>query len=159
LTAVYGRRNLQLNFTLTAANEMGHMTTAVANTRPTPAWGFGLRWVLLTTLGCGVGSAIANTVARPMPESMHHVVGWTVDGACVGGAQWILLRRELTGAGWWVLVTALAWKLFYIQPDAGPASLGDAIVLGIFSGLLTGIVLVWRLRRPRRGISCPASVS
>jgi hypothetical protein len=196
------------------------MTTPVANTRSTHAVRFGVWWVVLTTLGCGVGSVIARAVAQPMPASMANLLGWAVNGACVGAAQWImlrrelnaarwwtlasaagwlagilmfvpggtflyslltlwtltlgrsvphffsgpdngaavglsigivqwlLLRRELTGAGWWVLATALAWTLFYI-PGGGPAAWRDAIVLGILSGLLTGIVLVWRVPKRR----------
>src|SRR5579864_5003296 len=63
-------------------------------------WTFWLGWVFLTALGFGVGSIVANAIARPMPERLHHVIGWSVAGACVGALQWVALRRRLTAAGW-----------------------------------------------------------
>lgn len=194
--------------------EFGVSATPVAETRLTSS--IGLQWVVFTILGSSLGSLIANAAARPMPDDLTQIVGWTVAGICVGAAQWVvlrrqlraarwwvlgsavgwllgtvlfvpggtflyflvalltggnphffsgpdnglavglsvgfvqwlLLRRELTGAGWWVVATALAWTLFYIPQDSGPASINAAIVLGILSGSLTGIVLVWKIGKP-----------
>src|SRR5215469_2006761 len=202
--------------------EFGLSTTTIAKTRLTSS--MGMQWGLFTTLGCSLGSLIANAAARPMPDDLTHIVGWTVNGICVGAAQWVvlrhqlraarwwvlgsavswllgtvlfvpggtflyfvvalltgrnpqflsgpdngvavglsigfvqwlLLRRELTSAGWWVVATALAWTLFYIPPGAGPASFNAATELGILSGSLTGIVLVWRIGKPR--LSMPTVV-
>lgn len=197
-------------------------TPATAATKPrmTVAWRSWLKWLCLTALGFAVGSGIANAIAQQMPESLRNVIGWSVNGACVGVVQWILLRREfraawqwvpasaigwlvgtllfvpggaflyalvaaltggakhflsgpdngavvggsvgllqwfllrreVTGAGWWVPVSALGWALAYLAPWAGPATLKGATALGMITGSLTGIVLVWLLRRPRRGI-------
>jgi hypothetical protein len=163
-----------------------------------------------------MGSLVANAAAHHMPDSIRNEIGWTVHGACVGIAQWLvlrkhiraarfwpptcaaawltgqllfvpgssfvyalltlltgearhslqgpaigmavgigigvvqwlLLRREVKGCAWWILATALAWALFYIPEDSGPASLTNAIVLGILTGLLTAIILLWRVRKP-----------
>lgn len=201
--------------------------------RVTVGWGFYLRWVWLTALSFGVGSAVSNAIAHPIPESLQsvrNVIGWFADGACVGAAQWVLLRREVaaawrwvvasalgwvvglslfaegsrvlnallagvlaaagvvhagnlkkfpfeifdlpfggavagaaigvlqwlllrrnvTAAGWWVLASAIGWAVAYIAPWMGTASVGPATALGMITGSLTGALLVWLLRRRRK---------
>ena len=85
-------------------------------------------------------------------ELFDNPFGGAVAGASIGVLQWLLLRREVVAAGWWVLASALGWAVAYLAPWAGPSTLRGATTLGLVIGSLTGIVLVWLLRRPRRGI-------
>ena len=80
-------------------------------------WGLGVVWGKVEggVLGVVVG---LRTV----------VVGMVVRGAVVGTAQWLVLRRRLHRAGWWVLATALG---------------------GVGVGAIRGFVLITLLRHPR----------
>jgi hypothetical protein len=59
-------------------------------------------------------------------------------------AQWLVLRREVRWAGWWIIVSALAWTL-----ALGPLSREP--VVGVTPGAMTGIVLGLLLRYPFPG--------
>lgn len=85
-------------------------------------------------------------------ELFDNPFGGAVAGASIGVLQWLLLRREVVAAGWWVLASALGWAVAYLAPWAGPNALRGATTLGLVTGSLTGIVLVWLLRRTAKGI-------
>lgn len=63
-------------------------------------------------------------------------IGGAGIGLCLGGAQWLVLRREVPGAGRWLVTSALGW----------PAALAvGALVLnngGLIAGLLVAGVVV-----------------
>jgi hypothetical protein len=66
----------------------------------------------------------------------------------VGVAQWLLLRGHVRGSGWWLVASIPAPLLGQVIGSAVREpwlwmGLGQAI-----SGVTTGIVLVWLLRRP-----------
>lgn len=74
--------------------------------------------------------------------------------AVVGAVQWLLLRRELSGAGWWIPANAVGWGLgFGLGFRAGGASALTLALGGLLSGAIggavTGAVLVWLLRRQK----------
>lgn len=211
------------------------LVTTALRPQVTVGWAFYLQWVWFAALGFGVGSAVGNAIAHPIPEtlqSVRNIVGWFAGGACVGAAQWVLLRwavaparwwvvasamgwtagfllfeqgsavlngllagvlalagvvdaktlgnfpfelfdnpfggavtgasigllqwlvlhREVNGAGWWVLVSSMGWAMAYIAPQMGPTSAGSATALGMITGSLSGVLLVWLLRRRRRSV-------
>ena len=81
-------------------------------------WGFWFWWVLASTVGYAVGNAAGMKVvqavvgaAEPMAKGL--VVGLALavvmTGAAVGVMQWLVLRREVSGAGWWVLASIVGW--------------------------------------------------
>ena len=136
-------------------------------------------WIVATVVGFAVGVPVLAWL-RPWPgllaadphstvsEAAGYVGGWALDGAvlglAVGLAQWLLLRRHLPRAGWWVLATAVGWVLttaargsLDVVSDtsylSGPAQVVLVIpllvtVVGAL-GLITGMSLVWLLRQPR----------
>ena len=74
----------------------------------------------------------------------------------VGVLQWLVLRRRVTRAGWWVAASAAGWVA--AGPGVGlvAAVMGAALTanagwaaLGIMYGAVTGCALVWLLRQPR----------
>jgi len=120
-------------------------------------------WVLASAVGWVVGallfvpggaslSALATVLTGGHKGFLVGPNSGAVVGASVGVMQWFLLRREVTTAGWWVPACALGWAVAYIAPWTGPASPGPATALGMITGSLTSIVLVWLLRRPKREI-------
>lgn len=101
-------------------------------------------WVLASTLGMGVGFALVRaatlTVSRIVGGgSMYGVVNGTVVGTLVGTMQWLVLRWQVSRAGWWVLASALGMGVGF--------ALGQ-VVGQLVAVAITGIALVWVLRQP-----------
>ena len=64
-----------------------------------------------------------------------------VFGAAVGSAQWLVLRREVHWAGWWIVISTLAWA-------AGLGLLPGFLMSGVMVGAMTGLALDLLLRYP-----------
>ena len=56
-------------------------------------------------------------------------------GVAAGIAQWILLRKEVNWAGWWVIISPLAWT-------TGLNIIPGLLTSGALPGALTGLTLV-----------------
>jgi hypothetical protein len=65
-------------------------------------------------------------------------------GAWFGFWQWLVLRRELRHAIWWIPATSLGWLAFSLQ--RWPFTLSHATI-GVIAGAVSGTMLVWLLRR------------
>ena len=63
-------------------------------------------------------------------------------GLTVGIAQWVILRRELHWAGWWIIFSIIGWT-------TGLTLLPGVMLTGTMAGVLTGIALEILLRHPR----------
>ena len=61
-------------------------------------------WVLASTVGGAMGGAVASLI---VDDAMIFAVLFVVSGASVGIAQWLVLRRQVAQAGWWVLASTL----------------------------------------------------
>ena len=69
-----------------------------------------------------------------MPEDMGFIFG-PVIGAILGVVQWSILRHEFDLAGWWIVISIMAWTTgLVIMP--GP------LTSGALPGALTGLTLV-----------------
>lgn len=132
-------------------------------------------WVLATALAAGVAWTIGMLPSTlgdlatliPMVLVGGAVLLGAVFVASIGFAQWLVLRRYIQNAGWWVLANAVAWPLGVAVPFIGLAMVPEGahvvvwVVVGVVSGLLMGVVvgaitgmaLVWLLRThlPRSG--------
>ena len=124
-------------------------------------------WVNLLGLVLAIGGYLGTTFM--LPESWLGL-GLGLPGFMLGFAQWLILRRTLAPAGWWILGSGGAWILgawagnglttawlpgpdaydFPFYPAAGVLHwvIGWAIGSGVFA-LLTGILLSWLVGRPR----------
>ena len=123
-------------------------------------------WVLASTLGGALIGAVASTVRVVDPA-----VGFVVAGASFGILQWLVLRRHVSHAGWWLLASPVGWAVSALVVRAadrvgvfGAAEglyraialpISETVVLallfGVFgavSGAITGIVLTWLMRKP-----------
>jgi hypothetical protein len=133
------------------------------------------QWWLVTSIGWIAGGVLASYAAfavlgaRPSTLSFTAVTA-PANAAVVGTFQWLILRRHVRRAGWWVLASIAAWAIgerlglyagFYVALYAGAAvgGLGQdltvmvfaasfAAVVGALASSMTGIVLVWLLRHP-----------
>ena len=59
----------------------------------------------------------------------------TLIGAAVGVAQWLLLRKEFNWAGWWIIISTIAWT-------TGINVIPGMLTSGALPGALTGLTLV-----------------
>ena len=78
------------------------------------------------------------------------VVAVAAGGTVLGVLQWLVLRRQVARAGWWVLASSVGWVMGGLASGITNTTAGWA-VLGIVYGAITGIVLVWLLRREVHG--------
>jgi hypothetical protein len=121
-------------------------------------------WWLLASiagglLGLALGMALADTIALPSltattREAAMRASAWRVAlqtgvtgavlGVVLGGAQWLVLRRSLRPAGWWILVNGLGWMAGMALGAvlAAPASvIGALLITSITSGAISGLPL------------------
>lgn len=116
-------------------------------------------WVLVGPVGAAIAAVVgvmAGLVAGLSGDAVVSVnVGWVVGsgvfGTVLGVLQWLVLRRQVSRAGWWVLASTLGWVAS--GPVAGivDAAVDMAVgwaVLGTVYGAVTGAALVWLLRQP-----------
>ncbi len=104
------------------------------------------RWILVTAVGWMAGLAIAIPL---VPAGMGLLTGALV-GAATGVAQWLLLRRHVHWAGWWIWVSLLAWAMgASLAPPSNMAALPRIVLSGIVPGVMTGVSLELLLRNPK----------
>ena len=78
-------------------------------------------------------------------------------GAATGVLQWLILRKRVARAGWWIPACAASWGSGLLVVNATPFGGGDggailAFVAGAaFLGVITGGVMVWLLKRSTHG--------
>jgi hypothetical protein len=120
-------------------------TTHAVSTRR----GFWLRW-LPTFIGFIAGGALATGVSGRLDSIPSAIVGGALAGAVIGGTQWLVLRRLLPGAAWWIAATAVgqAVGLAVGAPLVGYGTEPrDLAVQGVIAGLTIGVLQALVLRR------------
>jgi len=128
------------------------------------------RWLLATIVAGAVGGTLALIIGEVAGDARGFyvalAVGGIVLGAAIGLGQWLVLRPNLSQAGWWVLAStaglaislgtgnALGATLFYALDGVLGESLAQVLAiltLGAFLlipyGAVTGAALLWLLRR------------
>lgn len=100
---------------------------AVLYKRIQKAW----RWAILSSLGWIVGYIL---LAIFFPGAMMLLVG-PVMGGILGLVQWFLLKQEVEWAGWWIIISMLAWT-------TGLTLMPGFLTSGALPGALTGLTLV-----------------
>ncbi|HJS28783.1 MAG TPA: hypothetical protein VJ768_04135 [Anaerolineales bacterium] len=77
----------------------------------------------------------------PLSDQILRVLG----GVAIGIVQWLVLRRQVSGALWWVPTTTLGIAAADIV--ARLAGRGEVVVWAAALGAVTGASLIWLLRR------------
>jgi hypothetical protein len=133
-------------------------------------WRTWLSWVAASTAAIVLGSLLlygmvfaAKAVAPGVNEDRW--LGWAIFlvlGTMLGAAQWIILRRRLRRAGWWIPATAGGWIVVIaagdlltrvgIAPGSESATTGvvllSTLAAGISLGFLQLPILYRRIRWP-----------
>ena len=118
-------------------------------------------WIVACTVGGAIAGALlmaASGIANVdwiVDEAVLIAGVWLVGGMVAAILQWHVLRRQLTGAGWWLVTSTSGWAIGVAVALLGGVSGGvDEIMLavvwtagGIVSGVITGAALVWLLRQ------------
>ena len=111
-------------------------------------------WVALSIVGYGVGKAMAEATLPGTTTLPGYALTGAIVGVVVGLAQWVVLRRSLSSAGWWVPATSLAWVVGWCAIGVAEhasdwPTLAVYVVGGIgaaVAGLITAMTLIWLLR-------------
>lgn len=118
-------------------------------------------WGVASALGFGL--TMGAIVAANTGENyvMAGVLIGSVFGVASGILQWLILRRKVPLAGWWLLanvlgsvVGAIALPIAGVILDAGKWELGVltfGLVFGAGYGTITGAALVWLMRQSPSG--------
>lgn len=96
------------------------------------------RWIVATTAGWTAGFLIT---FFGIPSQFEFVNG-VVIGLMTGLAQWVVLRRELNWAGWWIIFSIIGWT-------TGLTLFPGITLSGTMAGILTGLALEILLRHPK----------
>ena len=94
-------------------------------------WGFGLRWVLATSVGWVVGFAACETIRAIAEFLAHPPTDGAVIGISIGIAQWLVLKGRVHRAGWWILASIIGFGVGKAVGDA----LAQAVAGALGSGL------------------------
>jgi hypothetical protein len=127
-----------------------------------------LAWILGMIPSTFMDMAASSTASQTPPPEPSAVVQsllalglGVVAGPILGGAQWWVLRRHVSRAGWWFLANSLAWALgmplVFIAVGAAAESggltlrgallgLGMIAAAGAVVGMVHGLVLVRLLK-------------
>jgi hypothetical protein len=97
------------------------------------------RWPVATAIAW-VGGSLLLLIA--VPADVQILLAGLLLGPIVGLAQWLILRREVYWAGWWIVISTIAWI-------TGLTLLPGILSTGALAGALTGLALNLLFHYPR----------
>jgi len=105
-------------------------------------------WIPVTVACWAGGTAIAYGLTKAqdsetLTEWLIFLLAATAGGAILGAGQWLLLRRSLKRAQWWIPASALAWALAVPASNLMPFL---SFPPGVISRVIMGGVLVWLVK-------------
>lgn len=98
-----------------------------------------MRWVQASLVGWVLGYLLVVLLIPPEIKAINGVVF----GLVAGTAQWLVLRRELHWAGWWIPFSVMGWV-------TGLALLPGFLLTGTLAGAITGLALEILFRNPKQ---------
>ena len=119
-------------------------------------------WVWVDGITWAIGYILGLFITQFMPSTLFAAfIGYFLFGAIVALVQWPVLRREIPHIVTWIITSALAWaagywvsqavlQLFYHGSLISPAVSTSVIAItsGLIAGAITGIALIWIVRKP-----------
>jgi hypothetical protein len=106
---------------------------AVLYKRIPKAW----RWAVTSALGWIAGYALFVIL---IPQNLGFLLGPAL-GGLVGTLQWRILKGEVDWAGWWIIISILAWTTGLIL---APGLLSSGALPGALTGLALGILFKYK---------------
>ena len=119
------------------------------------------RWIVASTVGGSVAGAllmVAVAIANVdwiVDEAVLIGGAWFVGGVVAAILQWLVLRRQIARADWWIVTSTIGWAIGVAVVLLGGISVGVGEVVlavgwavgGVVGSAITGAVLVWLLRQ------------
>jgi hypothetical protein len=108
-------------------------------------------WIAATALGWPLGIAGVYLVYAALPAALEASSTWPLAlvlvsvGGATGLAQWLVLRRRVRRAGWWILASALGCGLVRLAAGEAFTSLLEQLMVGVVPGIVTAMALWWLL--------------
>ncbi len=96
------------------------------------------RWWIPASAAGWAGGAVG--VALLLPAA-NPIVAQAIIGGGMGLAQWLILRRQVHRAWWWIVLSALGWTVAMMGILGG-------LLEGAMAGAVTGFALELLLRHP-----------
>ncbi|HEY7347916.1 MAG TPA: hypothetical protein VH599_06310 [Ktedonobacterales bacterium] len=121
-------------------------------------------WWIPATAGGYLLAASLLVLQGPLGENLGGVIATIALGFVPGILQWLLLRRQVARAGWWVLASTVSILAAFTAGVAASSGVGlkeselvfglvSGIASGVVFGIMSGLVLGWLLRHP---VAAPA---
>lgn len=111
------------------------------------------RWVLLSAVagatGIGVILLVMNDSDEMFATALLPAAVFAVLGLWLGAAQWLVLRRYVARAAWWIPITAVGLGLtlaVLFGLSAEGRELVSLVLSGLLFGTITGAGMAWLLR-------------
>ena len=104
---------------------------AVLHHRIERAW----RWAIVSSVGWIIWFILLVIFT---PTGLN-IFAPAVLGGILGLGQWFILRREFKWAGWWIVISILAWTI-------GLVIMPGSFTSGSLPGALTGLALIFLFR-------------
>ncbi len=71
-------------------------------------------------------------------------------GACIGAGQWLLLRRRLPNAGWWIAANVAGWSLLTLISVGNGLGMFSLWIVGVVPACATAVALARLMNQDRR---------
>jgi hypothetical protein len=113
---------------------------------------FWLQWVLACTIGWTVAGQAAWSglslqfllgLVKDGSSDLAHVLGMVLFGSLLGTAQWLILRRQLSRAGWWVLAVAAGEVIGEVLGSRVGFIVDRCLGMGVGAELSRVAVMAW----------------
>jgi hypothetical protein len=106
----------------------------------------------------GWGLGVADTQGETAFARFAVPASMAIAGAVVGTLRWLVLRRWLPRADWWLLASSISWiaaEYAYLKLTISSDAhiLLGAALSGAISGAFTGLTLVGMMRNTRKNES------
>jgi hypothetical protein len=128
------------------------------------------KWVLADGVSWAAGYILGLLLVQSVPSSVFiATLGYLLFGVIVALVQWPVLRREIPNLAVWILANAIGWavgfwasqavlSLFFtgglIEPTVGTTVI--SVTSGLIAGAITGLALIWIVRKPELVFESPA---
>ncbi len=118
------------------------------------------RWILATLGGWLLGMllvALPGRLGRPGVLLENFDLALLLMGFSIGAVQWLLLRRRLPRAGWWVAANVLGWGLLALLTPGNSVDQFGLLLVGLIPACLTAaaLALLVRQRKPANPVDLP----
>jgi hypothetical protein len=122
----------------------------------------GSNWELADGTSWAAGYVLGLLLIQMLPSTIFvEFIGYLLFGVIVALVQWPVLRREIPNLFVWILASSIGWAAGFwaseavlsilfndplIEPVISTAVI--AVSSGLVAGIITGIALVWIVRKP-----------